>query len=140
MMLVVEIGDDDDNDEDEVKDEDGDSDNDNEDGNEDEDEFLVVFVTNDYDVRCIISFYLLLQENIIPQVPFHTILSKFNGVLEKEYKTYKDSTLKRFELTKLPPYVIVYIKVSTIFPPYVIVYMIGKGQYLHAVLSLADWI
>ena len=48
MMLVVEIGDDDDNDEDEVKDEDGDSDNDNEDGNEDEDEFLVVFVTNDY--------------------------------------------------------------------------------------------
>ena len=111
MMLVVEIGDDDDNDEDEVKDEDGDSDNDNEDGNEDEDEFLVVFVTNDYDVRCIISFYLLLQENIIPQVPFHTILSKFNGVLEKEYKTYKDSTLKRFELTKLPPYVIVYIKV-----------------------------
>ena len=52
-----------------------------------------------------------LQENIIPQVPFHTILAKFNGTFEKEYKTHKDSTLKRFELTKLPPYIIVYIKV-----------------------------
>ncbi|KAH3863462.1 U4/U6.U5 tri-snRNP-associated protein 2-like [Dreissena polymorpha] len=51
-----------------------------------------------------------LQENIIPQVPFHNILAKFNGVYEKEYKTHKDSTLKRFELTKLPPYIIVYIK------------------------------
>ncbi|XP_060573460.1 ubiquitin carboxyl-terminal hydrolase 39-like [Ruditapes philippinarum] len=51
-----------------------------------------------------------LQENIIPQVPFHTILAKFNGTFEKEYKTYKDSTLKRFELTRLPPYIIVYVK------------------------------
>ncbi len=28
------------------------------------------------------------------------ILSKFNGETEKEYKTYKDNFLKRFELTK----------------------------------------
>ena len=53
-----------------------------------------------------------LQENIIPQVPFHSILAKFNGVFEKEYKTHKDSTLKRFELTRLPQYIIVYFKVS----------------------------
>ncbi|XP_071105540.1 ubiquitin carboxyl-terminal hydrolase 39-like [Haliotis cracherodii] len=51
-----------------------------------------------------------LKENIIPQVPFATILSKFNGVSEKEYKTHKDSTMKRFELTRLPPYIIIYIK------------------------------
>ncbi|KAL3877260.1 hypothetical protein ACJMK2_034993 [Sinanodonta woodiana] len=51
-----------------------------------------------------------LQENIIPQVPFSTIVAKFNGITEKEYRTSKDSTLKRFQLTKLPPYIIVYIK------------------------------
>ncbi|XP_013382740.1 U4/U6.U5 tri-snRNP-associated protein 2-like [Lingula anatina] len=51
-----------------------------------------------------------LQENIIPQVPLFNILSKFNGITEKEYKTYKDSTMKRFELTKLPPCIILYIK------------------------------
>lgn len=53
-----------------------------------------------------------LRENIIPQVPLATILSKFNGVSEKEYKTYKDSTMKRFEITHLPPYIILYVKVS----------------------------
>ncbi|XP_077526988.1 ubiquitin specific protease 39 [Haemaphysalis longicornis] len=51
-----------------------------------------------------------MRENIIPQVPLFTILSKFNGTSEKEYRTYKDSTLKRFELTALPPYLILYIK------------------------------
>lgn len=51
-----------------------------------------------------------MRENIIPQVPLFTILSKFNGTSEKEYRTYKDSTLKRFELTSLPPYLILYIK------------------------------
>ncbi|XP_074648034.1 ubiquitin carboxyl-terminal hydrolase 39-like [Tubulanus polymorphus] len=51
-----------------------------------------------------------LQENIIPQVPLATILAKFNGVNEKEYKTFRDSTMKRFEITKLPPYLILYIK------------------------------
>ena len=48
------------------------------------------------------------------QVPFHQILGKFNGQYEKEYKTHKDSTLKRFELTRLPPYIIVYVKVITL--------------------------
>ncbi|CAG2220787.1 SAD1 [Mytilus edulis] len=51
-----------------------------------------------------------MRENIIPQIPFSVLLSKFNGVNEKEYKTYKDSTMKRFEITQLPPYIIVYIK------------------------------
>ena len=38
------------------------------------------------------------------------ILSKFNGETEKEYKTYKDNFLKKFELIRLPPYIILYIK------------------------------
>jgi len=50
------------------------------------------------------------QENIIPQVPFATLLNKFNGVTEKEYKTYKDSSYKKFELTKLPQFIIIYFK------------------------------
>lgn len=50
------------------------------------------------------------QENIIPQVPFATLLAKFNGIQEKEYKTHKDSTMKRFEITSLPPFIIMYIK------------------------------
>jgi U4/U6.U5 tri-snRNP-associated protein 2 len=32
----------------------------------------------------------------------YNILSKFNGVTEKEYKTYKDNFLKRFEIMRLP--------------------------------------
>ncbi|XP_071830110.1 ubiquitin carboxyl-terminal hydrolase 39-like [Apostichopus japonicus] len=51
-----------------------------------------------------------LEQNIIPQVPLSSLLSKFDGVTEKEYKTYKDSTIKRFELTRLPPYLIICIK------------------------------
>ena len=39
-----------------------------------------------------------------------TILSKFNGESEKEYKTYKDNFLKKFEITRLPPFIILYIK------------------------------
>ncbi|XP_064633656.1 ubiquitin carboxyl-terminal hydrolase 39-like [Lineus longissimus] len=50
------------------------------------------------------------QENIIPQVPLHQVLSKFNGISEKEYKTYKDSTMKRFEITRLPPFLILFMK------------------------------
>lgn len=53
-----------------------------------------------------------LRENIIPQVPLFGILNKFNGLSEKEYKTHKDSVLKRFEITNLPPFIILYIKVS----------------------------
>ena len=51
-----------------------------------------------------------LSESIIPQVPLFTLLSKFNGQTEKEYKTYKDSCLKRFEITRLPKYLILYMK------------------------------
>jgi len=50
------------------------------------------------------------HENIIPQVSLYTILSKFNGQTEKEYKTYKDNFLKKFELVKLPQFIILYIK------------------------------
>merc|ERR1712183_807171 len=50
------------------------------------------------------------HENIIPQVSLYNILSKFNGVTEKEYKTYKDNFLKRFEITRLPRFIILYIQ------------------------------
>ncbi|XP_039276651.1 U4/U6.U5 tri-snRNP-associated protein 2 isoform X1 [Nilaparvata lugens] len=51
-----------------------------------------------------------IMENIIPQVNLYTLLTKFNNENEKEYKTYKENFLKRFEITKLPPYLILYIK------------------------------
>jgi len=51
-----------------------------------------------------------MRENIIPQIPLHSLLNKFNGTVEKEYKTYKDSIMKRFQITKLPKYLILYIK------------------------------
>ncbi|XP_012937807.1 U4/U6.U5 tri-snRNP-associated protein 2 isoform X2 [Aplysia californica] len=50
------------------------------------------------------------RENIIPQVPFANLLTKFNGVTEKEYKSHKDSTMKKFELTRLPHFIIIYFK------------------------------
>lgn len=50
------------------------------------------------------------RENIIPQVSLFALLSQFNGVQQKEYKTYKDNFLKRFELTRLPRYIILNIK------------------------------
>lgn len=40
------------------------------------------------------------------------MLNKFNAITEKEYKTYKENFMKRFEITELPPYLILYIKVS----------------------------
>ncbi|XP_076807071.1 ubiquitin carboxyl-terminal hydrolase 39-like isoform X2 [Clavelina lepadiformis] len=51
-----------------------------------------------------------LEHNIIPQIPLSMLLAKFNGMTEKEYKGKRDSTMKRFEITKLPPYLIFYIK------------------------------
>lgn len=42
------------------------------------------------------------------------MLNKFNAITEKEYKTYKENFMKRFEITELPPYLILYIKVSII--------------------------
>ncbi|KAJ1521322.1 hypothetical protein ONE63_002998 [Megalurothrips usitatus] len=49
-------------------------------------------------------------ENIIPQVNLYTLLAKFNSVTEKEYKTIKEDFMKRFEIIKLPTYLILYIK------------------------------
>lgn len=50
------------------------------------------------------------KENIIPQVHLFQLLSKFNGSTEKEYQTYKDNFSKRFEITRLPQFIILYIK------------------------------
>ncbi|EDO45015.1 predicted protein [Nematostella vectensis] len=50
------------------------------------------------------------QQNIIPQVPLSSLLSKFDGTTEKEYKTYKESFIKRYELLRLPQYLILCIK------------------------------
>ncbi|CAJ0563850.1 unnamed protein product, partial [Mesorhabditis spiculigera] len=46
-------------------------------------------------------------QNIIPQVPLQQLLAKFNGATEKEYKTYKDNFIKRFEILELPNYLII---------------------------------
>eukprot|EP00111_Clytia_hemisphaerica_P019271 TCONS_00056889-protein len=51
-----------------------------------------------------------LEQNAIPQVPLLSLLQKFNGHQEKDYKTYYDTTMKRFSLTKLPKYLILFIK------------------------------
>ena len=37
---------------------------------------------------------------------------KITHICQQEYKTHKESFVKRFELTRLPPYLILYIKVS----------------------------
>lgn len=51
-----------------------------------------------------------LLNNIIPQVPLTVLLQKYNGIFEKEYKTYKENFIKRFELIHLPEYLIVTYK------------------------------
>uniref|UniRef100_A0A914XFD7 ubiquitinyl hydrolase 1 n=1 Tax=Plectus sambesii TaxID=2011161 RepID=A0A914XFD7_9BILA len=51
-----------------------------------------------------------LMQNIIPQVPIGVLLQKFNGVAEKEYKTYNENFMKRFELLRLPQYLIITFK------------------------------
>ena len=40
------------------------------------------------------------QENIIPQVSLFNVLEKFNGVTEKEHKTYKDNFIRKFQITR----------------------------------------
>lgn len=52
------------------------------------------------------------KESIIPQVPLMQILSKFDGITEQEYKTYKENYLKRYEITKLPKYLIMCFRVK----------------------------
>lgn len=49
---------------------------------------------------------------IFPQISLYVLLSKFDGKTGKEYQTYKESILKKFQLTGLPPYLILYHKVS----------------------------
>lgn len=56
-----------------------------------------------------------LKESIIPQVPLMQILSKFDGVTEQEYKTYKENFIKRYEIIKLPKYLIICFRVSFIY-------------------------
>ncbi len=56
-----------------------------------------------------------LKESIIPQVPLMQILQKFDGITEQEYKTYKENFLKRYELTKLPKYLIMCFRVFDFF-------------------------
>lgn len=59
-------------------------------------------------------------QNIIPQVPLGQLFAKFNGQAEKviiyfnsfkyyfkEYKTYNENFIKRFELIHLPEYLII---------------------------------
>ncbi len=53
-----------------------------------------------------------LKESIIPQVPLMQILTKFDGVTEIEHKTYKENFMKRYELIKLPKYLIMCFRVS----------------------------
>lgn len=50
-----------------------------------------------------------LNENIIPQINLYSLLSKFNGETEREYNTYNENFLRKFEITRLPPYIILYI-------------------------------
>ncbi|KAI0984702.1 hypothetical protein GJ496_007316 [Pomphorhynchus laevis] len=50
------------------------------------------------------------KQNIIPQVPLFSILSKFDGETEHEYKTYKENYMRRYEIQSLPPYVILYFQ------------------------------
>ncbi|RNA21311.1 U4 tri-snRNP-associated 2 [Brachionus plicatilis] len=47
-----------------------------------------------------------LKESIIPQVPLMQILTKFDGVTSIEYKTYKENFIKKYELLRLPRYLI----------------------------------
>lgn len=50
------------------------------------------------------------QENIIPQINLFQLLSKFDGRTEKEYQTYKENVVKVFQLSNLPPFLILYHK------------------------------
>jgi len=50
------------------------------------------------------------EAKIIPQIPLYELFNKFDGVTEKEYKSGDDLVAKKFQLTQLPPYLIVHIK------------------------------
>ncbi|KAL7676249.1 hypothetical protein ACOME3_002505 [Neoechinorhynchus agilis] len=48
------------------------------------------------------------KQSLIPQVPLLTILNKFDGKCEHEYKTYKENFMKRYRILRLPEYIIIY--------------------------------
>jgi len=50
------------------------------------------------------------DHNIIPQVPIYKLLEKYNNVMEVEHKTYDATYLKKYEITRLPRYLILAIK------------------------------
>lgn len=74
-----------------------------------QDEFRENIIPQVFNVN-FIAMWALLIVNL--QVNLYSLLTKFNGQSEKEYKTYKENFLKKFEITKLPPYLILYIKVT----------------------------
>ncbi|KAK4699826.1 U4/U6.U5 tri-snRNP-associated protein 2, partial [Phenoliferia sp. Uapishka_3] len=46
------------------------------------------------------------EKNIIPQVPISAVLAKYNGITTQEAK----GVLRRYKMTKLPPFLILHIK------------------------------
>lgn len=75
---------------------------------------------------------------VFAQVNLYTLLNKFNAINEKEYKTYKENFMKRFEITELPPYLILYIKVSFL-RMCDSVSVIGMDRRLHIMLYFIDF-
>lgn len=50
------------------------------------------------------------EANIIPQVPLFELFNKYDGITEKEDKTYKDIFIKKYQLLALPSTLILHIK------------------------------
>ena len=44
------------------------------------------------------------------QVPIYKLLEKYNNMMEVEHKTYDATYLKKYEITRLPKYLILAIK------------------------------
>lgn len=47
---------------------------------------------------------------IKPRISIYELLSKFDGKTLHEFRTYKESAVRRYEILKLPPYLILYYK------------------------------
>jgi hypothetical protein len=75
-----------------------------------------------------------LKESIIPQVPLFQILTKFDGQTAQEYKTYKDNFLKRYEIRRLPPYLILCFRVSE----HLFVYRLEKFKISYSRVNSRD--
>lgn len=48
----------------------------------------------------------VIEKNIIPQVPLAAVLAKYDGLTTQEAK----GALRRFKITKLPPFLILHIR------------------------------